>query len=1211
VNAIKSLNRVTQRLILACGLVIGGSAGIASGQVAVTTHHNDNGRTGQNLTEPVLNTSNVNVNTFGKLFSRAVDGQIYAQPLYVPDLSVAGQIRNVVYVATQNDTVYAFDADEPAASSPLWQANLGTPVPSTDVDPACADITPQVGITSTPVIDTNSSTIYVVAKTKNTTDSSYHFNIHALDLITGTEKFGGPTGITAQVPGTGVESVSGTVTLDPLQQFNRPGLLLLNGIVYVAFGSACETPPWHGWILGYSASTLQQVAVLNTTPNGSDGGIWGGGQGLLADSDNNIYVMTGNGTFDPTTGDYGDSILKISTASGLSIVDYFTPTNQADLDAADLDLGSGGPMALPGTNLIVGAGKDGVVRVLDTTNLGQFSATTNNNVQNFQGTAGLVWTGLDWAAVFQGAPIYWNSPNHGPVIYIWGGNDFLKAYQFVNGAFQTTAVSQSTIFEAPGYSNSVPLSLSANGNQAGTGIVWGSGALSRDATRHTVAGILRAFDATDLTNELWDSKQNAARDDVGNYAKFSPPTVANGKVYQATFSSQLAVYGLLAPADFTLDLPSLSATVTPGESATYKVMVTSENGFNRAVSFTCSGLPAGGNCLFSPAWVNPIVGPATTTLIVTTASSTPKGTSSISITASSGSLQHPTTLSLTVASSNPALTVSAFSPTSGTANGGTGVTITGTGFLAGATVKLGGTTAANVTVTSSTTITATTPAHTAGTVDVVVTNSDGQSYTLRGGYIYTSSTSGTINFVQVNYKTSNPSASSVSVAYPAAQMAGNLNVVVVGWNDTASSVSSIVDSQGNTYTRAVGPTTGTALSQSIYYARNIAGGSNTVTVTFNQTAAYPDVRVMEYSGANTSNPLDVTAGSSGTGMTGNSGSATTTAANELIFGAGMTFDIYNAAGNGFTNWVITNFGDITEDKGVTHTGSYNATAGIRSSAAWVMQLVTFRASGQSSSNPAPSVAGIGPNSGPASGGTAVTITGTGFQSGATVSLGGMAVSNVVVGSSTSITATTPAHAAGAVNVVVTNSDTQSGILSNGYTYIAPADFTITASALSPATVVAAGSATSTIVITPLNGFGGTLSLSCSSIVPAVTPAPTCAFAPSSVTGSGTSTLTVRTTAAAQGSLAPRSRGVFYAMWLPVGGLLVLGAGLTSRRQRFLCFVFECVLFSSLILLAACGGGSSSFGGSASGGGTPAGVYTVTISASGSVTHTATVTLTVK
>jgi hypothetical protein len=1071
----------------------------------VTTHHNDNSRTGQNLNELVLNTSNVNANAFGKLFSRAVDGQIYAQPLYVPDLSVAGQMRNIVYVVTQNDSVYAFDADDPTASLPLWHLNLGTPVPSTDVAPNCADITPQVGITSTPVIDPSSGTIYVVAKTKDTSDNSYHFKIHALDLITGKEKFGGPTEIAAQVPGTGVENVGGTVIFDSLQQFNRPGLLLLNGIVYVAFGSACETPPWHGWIIGYGASTLQKVAVLNTTPNGSDGGIWGGGQGLLADAANNIYAMTGNGTFDPTPGgDYGDSILKISTASGLSIVDYFTPTNQTDLDAADLDLGSGGPMALPGTNLIVGSGKDGVVRVLDTTNLGQFSPTIDNDVQEFQGTTGFV---------FMGAPIYWNSPNHGPVIYIWSGNDFLKAYQLVNGKFLTNPVSQSTVLEADGYSNSVPLSLSANGSESGTGIVWAASALSRNANQETVAGILRAFDATDLTNELWDSRQNAARDDVGNYAKFSPPTIANGKVYLATFSNQLLAYGLLS-------------------------------------------------------------------------------------------------------SSNPAPTVTAITPTSGTTNGGTAVAITGTGFLPGATVTLGDNAATNVAVANGTSITATSAVHAAGAVNVVVTNTDSQSGALTNGYTYTSGTSGgSIAFVQMNSATPQAPTGTVILDYPVPQTAGNLNIVVVGWNDNTSSLSSVSDSRGNSYVQAGTTIVGTGLRQAIYYAKNIAGGSNTVTISFNQAAAYVDVRLLEYSGLDATNPLDVTAGAAGTSNSADSGAAETTSANELIFGAGTTKGSFNAAGAGFTACIITNpDGDIGEHNLVSSTGSYSASATLSYSSAWVMQLVTFRASGQGSTNPAPTVTSISPNTGTVNGGMPVTITGTGFLGGATVSMGGTAATNVVVGSSGSITAMTPAHAAGAVNVVITNSDAKSGTLPNGYTYVGPADFTMTASALSPTTVAVGGTATSTVSITPLNGFDGTVSLSCSSIVPAVTPPPTCAFAPSSVTGSGTSTLTVRTTAAAQGSLAPRSRSIFYATWLPVGGLLVLGAGLTSRRKRFLCFLFECVLFSGLILLPACGGGGASFGGGVSGNGipgTPAGIYTVTILASGSVTHTTTVILTVK
>ena len=507
-----------------------------SGKQCVTTHHNDPGRTGQNLNETVLNTSNVNVNTFGKLFSRPVDGQIYAQPLYVPNLSIAGALHDVVFVVTQNDSVYAFDADDPKASVPLWQVNLGTPVPSTDVDPSCSDVTPQFGITSTPVIDPFTNTIYVVAKTKDTISSSYHFNLHALDLITGTEKFAGPTEITGQVAGTGLESSNGFVTFDPLFENNRPGLLLLNGVVYIAFGSVCEIAPWHGWMFGYDGVTLQQTAILNTTPNGSFGGIWGGGQGLGADSAN-IYVMTGNGTFDADVSglDYGDSFLKISTSPGLSVVDYFTPDNQAALDAADLDLGSGGPLALPGTPLIVGSGKDGILRLVDTNNMGQYSTTSNNNVQQFPIAS----------SIFMGAPIYWDSPNNGPVIYAWAGNDFLKAYKLVNGRFQSLPVSQGTVREAAGYSNAVPLSLSANGSATGSGIVWASGAYSGSANLRTVAGILRAFDATDLTQELWDTKQNQGRDDVGNYAKFSPPTIANGKVYLATFSNQLLVYGLL------------------------------------------------------------------------------------------------------------------------------------------------------------------------------------------------------------------------------------------------------------------------------------------------------------------------------------------------------------------------------------------------------------------------------------------------------------------------------------------------------------------------------------------------------------------------------------------------------------------------------------------------------------------------------------------
>ncbi len=435
------------------------------------------------------------------------------------------------------------------------------------------------------------------------------------------------------------------------------------------------------------------------------------------------------------------------------------------------------------------------------------------------------------------------------------------------------------------------------------------------------------------------------------------------------------------------------------------------------------------------------------------------------------------TSAYTYTGGNPAPTVSAISPTSGTTAGGTAVTITGTGFLSGASVSLGGTAASGVSVVNSTTITATAPAHAAGAVNVVVTNTDAQTGTLTNGYTYTTSGGGgSVGFVQFNAATPQTATASVPVAYSVAQTAGNLNIVAVGWNDTTSTVNTVTDTRGNTYTLAIGPTSGTGVRQSIYYARNIAGGSNTVTVSFNQAATFADVRVFEYSGLDTANPLDVTAGAAGTSASANSGSVTTTAANELIFGAGTTGGSFNNTGSpGFVVRVLTNpNADIGEDKTVSSTGSYNAVATLFNSAAWVMQMAAFRASGQGSGNPAPTVSAISPTSGTTAGGTAVTITGTGFLSGATVSLGGTAATGVSVVSSTTITATAPAHAAGAVNVVVTNTDSQSGTKTSAYTYTGgnPAP---TVSAISPTSGTTAGGTAVTITGT---GFlsGATVSL---------------------------------------------------------------------------------------------------------------------------------------
>ncbi len=402
-------------------------------------------------------------------------------------------------------------------------------------------------------------------------------------------------------------------------------------------------------------------------------------------------------------------------------------------------------------------------------------------------------------------------------------------------------------------------------------------------------------------------------------------------------------------------------------------------------------------------------------------------------------------------SSAPAPTVASISPSSGNAGGGTGVAITGSGFLAGASVMLGGTAATGVRVVNSTSIMATTAAHPAATVDVVVTNTDSQSGTLSGGYTYSTGSSGGISFVQgaSGPSTIQPQNSTVVVAYPNAQTAGDLNIVTVGWADASSVISSVADNMGNTYSPAVGPTAGTGLQQSIYYAKNIAAGNNTVTVKFNQAAAFPDIRILEYSGLDLSVPLDATAAEVGSGTNASSGTATTASAKELIFGAGTTGGAaFIGAGTGFTSRIIDTFGNIAEDQTVTSAGNYTATAP-NGSGNWVMQAATFRASGQGVSNPPPTIVAISPASGTINGGTALTVTGTGFLPGATLSLAGTPANNVSVVSNTTISATTPAHAAGTVDIVVTNTDAKTGQLSQGFTYTAVSNPAPTITAISP------------------------------------------------------------------------------------------------------------------------------------------------------------------
>jgi hypothetical protein len=522
-------------------------AASAVAQTSVTTQHNDAARTGANLSETVLTTTNVNVSQFGKIFERAVDDEIYAQPLYVEGVSIPSVgLRNVVYVATNNDSVYAFDADDPAAAAPLWRVNYTdpaagiVPVSRTDVGQACGtyvDFARNIGIVGTPVIDPVSQTMYFVVRTKE--NASFVQRLHAVDIGNGSERPGSPLVVQATVIGTGDgRDAQNNIAFNPRTQNQRAGLLLDHGTVYITWASYCDQGPYHGWILGYDAASLQQVMVLNTTPDGGLGGIWQSGAGLSADSIGNLYALTGNGSFNGDIGglNFGNSFIKVSPTGAL--LDWFTPFNWSFLNATDEDLGIQNALLIPNTNLVVGGGKEGVMYVVDRNNMGHFRSGNNGQIlQSFQASS---------AARMNGSPVYWNSPTYGPAIYLWAAGDPLKVFRLVGGLFQTPAGAQGTAL-APGGMPGGLLALSASDSAAGSGILWAALSAGGDANHAPQPGILRAYDASNVTRELWNSQQNATRDVLGNFSKFSPPTIADGKVFVASLSNKLVVYGLIGP----------------------------------------------------------------------------------------------------------------------------------------------------------------------------------------------------------------------------------------------------------------------------------------------------------------------------------------------------------------------------------------------------------------------------------------------------------------------------------------------------------------------------------------------------------------------------------------------------------------------------------------------------------------------------------------
>jgi hypothetical protein len=539
----RSTHRITAKSVVQ-------STAVGSATVWVTdypgmfTYHADKFRSGVNLQEFALTSSTVKSSTFGKLFSRTVDGQIYAQPLYVANLTIAGAKHNVVFVATEHSSVYAFDADG-RSTSPFWHRSFINPSAgvTTIAKPSNALIAPEISISSTPVIDTSTSTMYVSVST-NENGSIVH-RLHALSLTSGAEKFGGPIKIQGSVPGTYAPlAVNGRVPFVPKQHLQRPALLLLNGNVYIAYGSNGDALPYNGWLFVYSAAgtgVLHQVAIFCTSPDKGASAIWQSGDGPAADSNGNIYLATGNGAFDLNTGgrDAGNTVLKLALQSGALVrLDYFAPSNTAQLTADDLDLGAAGPI-LPSTqsgaaapNLAVVGGKDGKIYLVNRDNMGQFNSTTNSNVEtvtigNPEPTNGLFATP---AAL-------------GSSIYFGEVNEPLGRFVFSNGLLSSAPAAQtSTTFLYPGTS---PM-ISTNGSSS---IVWTLdlhayvGGTPNGGVNTPGPAVLHAYDGATL-QELYNSTQAGTRDQAGNALKFTSPTIANGHVYVGT-AGQLTVYGLL------------------------------------------------------------------------------------------------------------------------------------------------------------------------------------------------------------------------------------------------------------------------------------------------------------------------------------------------------------------------------------------------------------------------------------------------------------------------------------------------------------------------------------------------------------------------------------------------------------------------------------------------------------------------------------------
>jgi hypothetical protein len=507
---------------------------VSGARAQITTSQYDNLRTGANITERDLTPQNVNAKRFGKVGAFRVDGAVYAQPLFLPSVEIPGKGKHdVLFIATEHDSIYAFDADHPN-EPPLWHTSFLDDKRGVFTVPAravqCPFIQPEVGVTSTPAIDLQTGTLYVLARTMISHtfgDNEYFQHLHALAITTGAEKFGGPKLIAATVPGKGAGAVNGQIQFNALTENPRASLLLANGIVYLTWASSCDVDPYHGWVMAYASDTLAQKAVFNVTPDGSEGGIWASDTGPAADAEGNVYVPTGNGTFDAASGgrDYGDSELKlVLQGSSLMVRDYFTPYDQARLNDSDADLGSSGPLLLPDQpgshrHLLIQPIKGSVIYVVDRDQMGQFHKEGDAVVQRIPTSDG-----------GYGAMAYWNGH-----VFFACSDDSLRDYAVKNGQLVLNK-SSAKRFDNPGATPSV----SANGKE--NAIVWAVSTKTWNGAEKPA--VLYAFDASNVEQPIYNSEENSARDRAALATRFVIPVVAKGRVYVAA-RGEVDVYGLL------------------------------------------------------------------------------------------------------------------------------------------------------------------------------------------------------------------------------------------------------------------------------------------------------------------------------------------------------------------------------------------------------------------------------------------------------------------------------------------------------------------------------------------------------------------------------------------------------------------------------------------------------------------------------------------